>query len=295
MTQLHLACASDQRYVPHSAAMLHSALAHAHGRPLRVHYLCSADFPERSRRLLTAMVERCGGTIAFHCIPEEWVSGMPAWEYIGTSMWYRLFLPQLVTDSLEPLWSMDLSDSYVAAVTNVFELHQVRRPEQLGLPGPPAYFNSGVLLMNLDAMRAHECTETLVRFARKRAAELLWPDQDTLNVVLGVARLRLHPRWNCMNSILTFPWSDDVFGPEVVEEARKSPGIRHFEGPAHNKPWHYMCDAPARDLYFAHRRDTPWPNVRLEGRTPGNVARRWWRHRTGRHESNRLATATLRA
>jgi lipopolysaccharide biosynthesis glycosyltransferase len=309
MNGIHLACASDQRYVPHSAAMLRSALANRGARDLHVHYLCGPRFPDGSASLLTAMVERNGGSITIHRIPDDWVSGMPAWQYIGSSMWYRIFLPELlpdiervlyldvdtiVVDSLEPLWTTELEDCYLAAVSNVFELHQLHRPERLGLLGPHRYFNSGVLLMNLDSMRADGCTVELARHARERSAELLWPDQDTLNVVLGSRRLALHPRWNCMNAVLGFPWSEEVFGAEALEEARRRPGIRHFEGPGENKPWHYLCDWDARDLYLEYRRGTPWPEVKVEGRTPGNLVRRWWRRRGESLRSGRAALEAVR-
>jgi lipopolysaccharide biosynthesis glycosyltransferase len=304
MTEIRLACASDDRYVPHSAAMLHSALAHRGGLDLHVNYLCDPNFPERSARSLTEMVESNGGSISVHRIPDDWVAGMPVWEYIGSSMWYRIFLPNLVADadrvlyldvdtivvdSLEPLWTTELADDYLAAVTNVIELHQLHRPESLGLPGPDAYFNSGVLLMNLDAMRRDGCTDMLARFARERSRELLWPDQDTLNVVLGGRRVALHPRWNCMNAILYFPWSEEVFGAGALEEAHRNPGIRHFEGPSFNKPWHYLCEWDGRELYFEHRRGTPWPKVKITGRTPANLARRWWRRQREAREDGTAA------
>src|SRR3954451_2348440 len=120
MRAIQLACASDQRYVPHSAAMLRSVLANRGAHDLHVHYLCGPSLPERSVRLLTEMVKQNGGSITIHRVPEELVKGMPAWEYIGPSMWYRIFLPDLlpeadrvlyldvdtiVVDSLEPLWT----------------------------------------------------------------------------------------------------------------------------------------------------------------------------------------------
>jgi lipopolysaccharide biosynthesis glycosyltransferase len=238
------------------------------------------------------MVERDGGSMLVHRISDDEIAGMPTWKYIGVEMWYRLFLPDLVTDaarvlyvdvdaivmdSLEGLWAIDLGDTYLGAVTNVFERHQLHRPDDLGLPGPDAYFNSGVLLLNLVAMRADRCSERLATFARENAAELLWPDQDTLNVVLAERRTRLHPRWNAMNAVLHFPWSQDAFGAEAVEEARRNPAIRHFEGPDENKPWHYLSDPHDRALYARYRRETPWPKVKVQGRTPSNMFRRRFR------------------
>ena len=68
-----------------------------------------------------------------------------------------------------------------------------------------------------------------------------------------------------MNSVLTFPHSAATCSArEAVAQARRHPGIRHFEGPAQNKPWHRACDQQLRELYFSHRRETPWPHVDLD-------------------------------
>jgi lipopolysaccharide biosynthesis glycosyltransferase len=284
---IHVACAAEGPYVPHSAAMLHSVLAHTGGA--RIHYLHSPGLPAVTAARLQRMVERRGGVIAFHRMDPGSVAGFPSQHRFTSAMWYRLFLPELlpsvgrvlyldcdtiVTDHLDELWSTDLEDHWLAAVTNVFEPWSEHRPAELGLAGPEAYFNSGVLLLNLAAMRRDRRGEALRALVRERGEELLWPDQDALNLVLGERRLALHPRWNCMNSVLTFPQAREVFGAAAVEEARLRPGIRHFEGPGANKPWHLLCDAPGRRGYFAHRRGTPWPRTRREGVTPANALRR---------------------
>jgi lipopolysaccharide biosynthesis glycosyltransferase len=283
---LHVACAAEGDYVPHSAAMLHSVLAHRGDRGVRVHYLHSPRLPAEARRRLSAMVDESGGSIELLEVPDRDVAGFPAEHRYTGAMWYRLFLPELLpdvdrvlyldadtlaVDDLGPLWDTDLSGHWVAAVTNVFEPWSAGRPAELGLAGPEAYFNSGVLLLNLAEIRRDGRDEDLLAFARDRAHGLLWPDQDTLNLVLGERRLELHPRWNCMNSVLGFPWSREVFGAEAVEEARARPGIRHFEGPDDNKPWHLLSAVPDRRLYFSHRAATPWPRARRAGVTPLNV------------------------
>ena len=67
-----------------------------------------------------------------------------------------------------------------------------------------------------------------------------------------------------------------------MRQARSDPAIRHFEGPSINKPWHYLCDHEMRELYRSLRQRTPWPRVRLEGRTPANLLRRKVRELRGR-------------
>ncbi len=289
MTTLHVACAADEAYAPHSAAMLHSVMAQRGSVELRIHYLHGPSFPRRSAERIRDMIAEGGATIEFHEIGDERIAGLPEMEFVTSAMWYRVFLPELLPevgrvlyldvdtialDALAPLLEVDLTESYVAAVTNVFYMpSHAQRATRLGIE-PGDYFNSGVVLMNLDLMRADGSQAALLEYATENAADLAWPDQDTLNVVLGRRRAPLAPRWNCMNSVLTFPWAADVLGAAAVEEARRRPAIRHFEGPTINKPWHYGCESPMREAYFEHRRRTPWPRVRLEGRTPKGILRR---------------------
>jgi lipopolysaccharide biosynthesis glycosyltransferase len=131
-----------------------------------------------------------------------------------------------------------------------------------------------VMVLNLDLMRREESSRAVYEYGTAHADQLAWRDQDAFNVVLGASRVPLHPRWNCMNGILIFPSSVDVLGSEAVAEALENPAIRHFEGPGPYKPWHYLCQREWRDLYQRHRRATPWPHVRLQGRNPRNIWRR---------------------
>jgi lipopolysaccharide biosynthesis glycosyltransferase len=284
---LHIACTAEANYVAHSAAMLHSALARRDGLEVSIHYLHGEDISARATRRLARMVESNGGRIEFLRIPDRRLEGLPIQGFTRRATWYRIFLPELlqaervlfldsdtiVVDSLAPLWRTDLGDSCLGAVTNVWQWNDVGRELRLGLP-EGSYFNAGVLLMDLARMRADGCSAELLDYGTRHATELSFRDQDALNVVLGERRMPLHPRWNCMNSILLFPSSVEVFGPDAVEEARSSPAIRHFEGPSQNKPWHLLCERGMRELYYDHRRQTPWPRVRPEGITPANLMRR---------------------
>jgi lipopolysaccharide biosynthesis glycosyltransferase len=276
--------------------MLHSLLACHPRDSVTIHYLHGPGLAERTRSKLRDMVARTGGDVTFWEIPDRWCSGLPTVGFTRTATWYRVFLPELLPDvdrvlyldadlivleSVAPLWEVDMTSNLIAAVTNVLEPRYANRPGALGIAGSRSYFNAGVLVMNLDLMRREGSSRALYEYGRRHADRLLWRDQDALNVVLGASRVPLHPRWNCMNSILAFPWSADVLGAEAVAEARANPAIRHFEGPGFNKPWHYLCQREWRELYRHHRRGTPWPRVRLQGRSPRNVWRRLRARRAG--------------
>ncbi len=280
MSELLVACAAEgERYAAHSAAMLRSVLANAGGMDVRVHYLHGPGFEAAWRDRLAQVVPH----IEFHAIPDSRIAGLPTNTLLTQASWYRIFLPELLgsdarilyldvdtlaMDSLVPLWETELGDHWLAAVTNVMQHNDMERHLELGLSGPEVYFNAGVLLMNLAAWRRDGCTRRLIDYSTANADLLGWLDQDALNVVLGERRTPLHPRWNCMNSVMQWESAKDVFGAEQVAEARERPGIRHFEGPAANKPWHRRGDPEGRELYLEHRRATPWPDVELEDDPP---------------------------
>lgn len=309
MSVLHVGCAIEGDYVPHSAAMLHSVLHQSGSRGVHVHYMHGPDLPAAWRAPLTEMVQRHGGEISFVCVPDERCEGFPSEGFTGKATWYRILVAEmlpdverilfldadvLALDSLEKLWGTDVSDHYLAAVTNVFQADHLFRAAELGLDPPDKYFNAGVLLLNLDLIRCDRRIDVMRDFALS-ARELMFRDQDALNFALAGRRLALDPRWNAMNAFEAFPWSAYVFGSNGVAEAMATPGIRHFEGPSANKPWHRACRARHRELYFEHRRGTPWPDVEMEGeaehapsgmeRLARGVVRRFGRKRSAREDA----------
>jgi lipopolysaccharide biosynthesis glycosyltransferase len=294
----HVACAADAAYVGHCGAMLHSLFARNPRREVAVHFLHGPDFPAADRAKLRALVERPGRELHCHEIDDGAVAGLPRMGRIPQVMWYRVFLPDLlpgvervlyldadtlVLGALDELLATPLDGAYVAAVPNVLEPRYAAHPRELGLPATRRYFNSGVLLLHLDAMRADDCTRRIVEYATSE--DLLWPDQDALNVVLGPRQVELHPRWNVMNSLYLFPYARDALGADAVAEACARPAIVHFEGPDVAKPWHYLNKHPWRDAYARHRASTPWPVAEIAGRT--------WRNRLLRPLPTRTTLAVL--
>lgn len=280
---LHVACAADPAYLPHCAAMLHSLLDRH--PDTRVHFLHGPETPGETLTPLAEMVAGQGGELCAHRIPPDWIDGLPRLRAIPPLMWYRIYLPDLlpeldrvlyldcdmlVVGDLTPLWRTGLDGHYLAAVSNVLERDARDWPRELGLERAGDYFNSGLLLLNLAALRRDGMPARLAAFGRESGRRLRWPDQDALNALLARRRLPLHPRWNCQNSLFYYPEARRTFGADAIAEAVSDPAILHFEGGGIVKPWHYLSRHPYRARYLEHRRATPWPEVVPEGRTALN-------------------------
>lgn len=291
---MHVACASDEGYLPHCAAMLISLLEHNPPEDVTVHFMHGPAMPEQLLEKLAIMIQGRGASVVLHEIADESVSGLQSRAGVAGVMWYRVLLPQLVPrldrilyldvdllvlDSLKELWDIELGDTFAAAVPNVFEPRFTNRPKQLGMRSSHDYFNSGLLVLNLAAMRLAGLTEKILTIARERSGELKWQDQDPLNIAFNGNWTRLHPRWNSQNSLYFFPYGGEQLGVEPVQEALAHPAIVHFEGPDFVKPWHRLCKHPYQGLYLSYRRQTPWPDVKFNGNTFRNSLLRLLPHK----------------
>lgn len=139
----------------------------------------------------------------------------------------------LVRRSLDPLLSISLRPSVAAAVIDpAFPTHGARGADYaraLGVPPGTPYFNSGVLLIDVEGWSRHGVGEKVSAVVRRRSVPLDFVDQDALNAVLLGRWRELDPKWNSAAtadaadpSIVQFvgspkPWVAGEDGPFVGE------------------------------------------------------------------------------
>ena len=290
MDILHIACASDEKYLPHCSAMLHSVLSKNKQEKIVIHFTHFPDFPKDKLNTLSAFISRNGAELNAICVSPESLGGLPCTATLPSIVWQRVLLPKLlpklakilyldsdliVLDSLRPLWGLDISDYYVAAVTNPMHKLMAGWPKKIGLPSSADYFNSGVMLMNLEKMRAQGSTEKIFRHAHDHPELIHWGDQCAMSVIFHKHRYPLHPKWNVMNNFMTHMLGEKIFSNITIKEALDNPQIIHFEGPPEGKPWHYLSKHPYRTTYLQHRLQTPWPLISLEGKNALNFIKKY--------------------
>ena len=153
----------------------------------------------------------------------------------------------LVRSDLLPLWQKPIGGNVVLAVQDSF----LQRPFAGDGGSRGGYFNSGVMLIDLDAWRAESIEERCFAIARTLRSRTRWRDQDILNAALAGRWGRLSPRWNRQFWLDLFPdWQCSPHDADEVREALADPAIVHFCG--WTKPWHPACDH-APEQVAAHR------------------------------------------
>lgn len=289
MSALTIAMTFDDRWLPHFATCATSIAASRGADDVRFVILRGPELSEPVVEQMTAFVRGLGMELDAVVIPQELLDGLPPTLLFSPMVWYRLLLPALLPDldrvlaldadtlvlqSLRPLFDLDLGDHLLAAVASpVTDSEDYVRG--LGLDPADHYFNAGVMVLNLAAMRAERLGPRAVELGHQRHTDLMFAEQDALNI-LGVHRwLPLHPRWNALSYLWLTPEKADGAYPDVeIASARHSPAIVHFEGFQTVKPWFYRSVHPLRFLYRELRATTPWPLLELERKSVGGAVLR---------------------
>ena len=121
-----------------------------------------------------------------------------------------------------PLPDIEINKGILLAAVPNQERRQMHR---LRIPREHGYFNSGVMLLALEAWREIDFAETLQHVAAERGAEFTLWDQDLLNIAVKGNWQRLPRIWNATAELYFSP------AGSYHREAALDPIIAHFTGP----------------------------------------------------------------
>ena len=131
---------------------------------------------------------------------------------------------------------------------------------RLGLDGEAPYFNSGVMLMNLDVWRETQIPERAFEFARDHPDAMRFTDQDALNAVIQSDWQQLDERWNVLIGSIDRLVDLRAGSPSEQEALRRrlldDPYIVHFSGP--RKPWKPGYRRTGRAEYLTEVEGSDW-------------------------------------
>ena len=107
-----------------------------------------------------------------------------AYKYLPKNIKRILYLDVdiLVINDLKPLYNLDLKDYWYAAASHVsLDVTDNLNKLRLGNYETESYYNSGIMLMDLEAIRKNVKAQDIFDYINKMGRTLLLPDQDILN------------------------------------------------------------------------------------------------------------------
>ena len=197
----------DRNYLNPLKVMLGSLYLNNPGEDFAV-YLAADGVEARDLDGLDRLL--IGGNVRYHFleVDAQMFADAPVVRYYSKAMYYRLLAAWLLPESvdrvlyLDPdilvigkvreLYHMDMGNSLYAAAMHrgligiSASISKVRLPDH----DSDSYFNSGVLLMDLEKLRKDTDRRAIFEYVEKYQHILILPDQDVLNGLFGA---RIHP------------------------------------------------------------------------------------------------------
>ncbi|GLH65292.1 glycosyltransferase family 8 protein [Parageobacillus sp. G301] len=193
----HILVTLNSNYIPPLKVLMNSLFCNNH-KPFSF-YLLYSRIPEMEVESLKRFVEQQGHRLIPIYVDPQLFADAPVFRHYTSEMYYRLaahqFLPQeldrvlyldpdiVAINPIDDLYYMDFEGNmFIAAehthstkVANLFNKLRLKTPNAKG------YFNTGVMLMNLQLMRKEVRLEDIYQFIRENRFKLVLPDQDVLN------------------------------------------------------------------------------------------------------------------
>lgn len=181
-------------------------------------------------------------------------------DYYSSTIYYRIFIGTLfpeyhkavyidsdviLLDDIANLYNTDLEGNIIGAIPDGV-VHDSKKLQDYvevndGVENKK-YFNSGVLVIDLDKFRETRVDERFVRILTKYNCDTIAPDQDYLNIL-------------CKDKVKYLPLSWDKM-PDYCEHLdEKDIHLIHYN--MFRKPWHYR-DVEYSDIFWKYAKETKY-------------------------------------
>ena len=186
-------------------------------------------------------------------IPENEILKFPVYEKrYPLEIYFRIFaskyLPQnlkrilyldadtLVINSLKELYETEFDGNYYIATTHIKKVLHKLNEIRLNIKEDEPYINTGVLLMNLEALRKINIEKEVKEFVKENEKKLLLPDQDIIVSIYGdKIKLVDSLKYNLGERTLNTYNINHPQNPIGLKWICKNTVIIHYYG--RNKPW----------------------------------------------------------
>lgn len=251
------------KYIPYLSVLIVSIMQNVKKDNEYEIIILHDDLAEDSQKKLLSMVYSNNVGVRFINIHERmagysfFINGTNNQSYLSKEAYFRLLAPELLMEYtsvlyldcdivVQPGWDnifdLDLENYLLAGISDIWgnwecydhnsSLYKYRQTE-LGISNPLEYFNSGVMMLNLEEMRATFSKGELLETAALK--EWRKHDQDVLNRVCRGRVLFLDYSWNLIECPSQKAWKTVTDSERTqYKDCFKKPYIIHY---ASRKPW----------------------------------------------------------
>ena len=276
-------CTDDNYVMPTSVLINSISITNPESK---IHYnIVSSGLSDSAKKKFLENFAGKNASIDFYTVDQGILDGCPVrpGEHISIAAYFRFLLPTILPDNIDkvlymdgdiacvddikPLWETPL-DGFAAAAVPDMRCDDIRILNRLPLAESSEYYNSGVMLINLDWWRKNDVQNKSIFFATQNKDVCTYHDQDVLNVVLQGAFKTLSIRYNLQehflekreNLFIDKKYFDDL------DFSVQNPVMLHYTG--QKKPWHKECFNPLRDVWRCFFYNSGWKKQKFTNKLP---------------------------
>jgi len=252
---------SDDNYAYPLGIMFISLLENTK-QPEKFHlFVIDGGIHEKKRAQLTHEITKRNSKLTFLDISKEAYAHFPTVAHISAPAYYRISIPELfdlsvtraiyldcdliIKADLQELWNTDLENHPIGAIENVSN-----NTYKASLLNQSDYFNSGVLIIDLQKWREQDIPNRVREFKINHPELISTNDQCALNGVFKGDWKRLPIKWNFQSGL----YRKSTQSKRLLksdEDTIWSPNIIHYIG--WSKPWLKPCYHPLSSEYDRYR------------------------------------------
>ncbi|MGD1842041.1 MAG: glycosyltransferase family 8 protein [Thermonemataceae bacterium] len=257
---IHLAIAFDDNYLIPFYALVSSIFHNNPNSTFQFHCITS-KVPETEKAIIKKFIKENNSNILFYTVAESDIAHFVTLNHWNTSVYYKIFFPLIIDASVKRILYLDTDTIVVGAIEALYKTDLQNQP--LGAVKDPYvginpyfdlhmrkdYFNSGVMLIDMQRWNTLSISEKTIQFLNDHPEKIIYVDQDALNNVL-IEKCRILPKtYNLMYTHLPKSTSKKYLKQYLQEIT-----IIHF---TLSRPWSFLCANRYRYLYKYYLYQSP--------------------------------------
>lgn len=274
--RFHVGMTGTPNYISRIGVLMWSILKHNPDMPFSFHILVN-QLPEEEKKKLEELIQQMPCLIYVHIIDDNAFQMIKSVKY-SSVFFYRFMLPELVGNlsdrvlyvdgdmicrgSIYELMNMDFQGNLACVTTDGYGQKAAERL------GTERYFNSGMMLINVDRWKQLHMFERVISFSLEAAKHIDahgrhmewhgadYNDQNVLNILMDKEILFVDKKYNFLY-VLTL---SNPLKKRISHEDFRKGIILHFAGRV--KPWHsWVQYLPVVQEYSHWQWESPWKDV----------------------------------
>lgn len=265
---MDIAVVVDNSYLQHLGVMLTSLFENNNNLKFSVHIIY-ITLSQSNRNKLKELITSYNNTFYLHHVDVSKVKKyFKHFGHVSKTAYIKIFIPRLIKNkkkilyidsdiviagSILDIYKTNLDNKVIAATRNSGLDSNSEKIDNLGYEKKYGYFNSGLMLININKWNRLHTTQKLLNFIKNNPEKLLLWDQDAFNAIL-------YKEWLELPAIYNFQTHMCINLKKYL--GKQKPVVIHYS--TSSKPWQFGCNHPYRSEYWKYLKLTEWHNFKTK-------------------------------